>query len=53
MKTIQDIANRKAPIVRIDSTLEQYRDKVLFPAKLAAANQMLKTARLPKHKPLI
>ncbi len=51
MKSIQDIVNRKIPIVRIDATLERYRDEVLFPAKLAATNQMLKTARLPARKP--
>ncbi len=47
MKTVADLNNRKVPIVRIDASLEQYRDKVLFPAKLAKANEMLKTAKLP------
>lgn len=51
MKTIQELKNRKVPIVRIDPALEQYRDTVLFPEKLEKANQMLKTARLPGKKP--
>ena len=50
MKTVQDLNKSKVPIVRIDPSLEQYRDKVLFPEKLAKANQMLKTAKLPKSK---
>jgi len=50
MKTVKDLNNSKVPIVRIDPSLEQYRDKVLFPEKLARANKMLKTAKLPKSK---
>ena len=50
MRTVQELNNSKAPIVRIDPSLEQYRDKVLFPEKLAKANEMLKTAKLPSRK---
>lgn len=50
MKSAQDLNNKKAPIVRIDPSLEQYRDKVLFPKKLEKANLMLKTAKLPPKK---
>ena len=50
MKTVQDLNKSKVPIVRIDSSLEQYRDKTLFPEKLAKANKMLKTAKLPNKK---
>jgi len=50
MKTVQDLNKSKVPIVRIDPSLEQYRDKVLFPEKLAKTNEMLKTAKLPKSK---
>ena len=50
MKTVQELNSRKVPIVRIDPSLEQYRDKVLFPKKLAKANEMLKTAKLPSKK---
>lgn len=50
MRTIQELNDTKVPIVRIDPSLEQYRDKVLFPEKLALANKMLKNAKLPGRK---
>lgn len=50
MKTIEELKNRKVPIVTIDPSLEQYRGKVLFPEKLKKANKMLETARLPETK---
>ena len=50
MKTIEELKNRKVPIVTIDSSLEQYRNKILFPEKLKKANEMLKTAKLPMNK---
>lgn len=50
MKTVQELNNRKVPIVRIDPSLEKYRDNTLFPKKLARANKMLKTAKLPIKK---
>jgi hypothetical protein len=50
MKTVKELNSSKVPIVRIDPSLDQYRDKVLFPEKLASANEMLKNARLPKKK---
>lgn len=50
MKTVQELNNRKVPIVRIDPSLDEYRDKVIFPEKLEKVNEMLKTAKLPKKK---
>jgi len=50
MKTVQELNNKKVPIVRIDPSLDQYRGKVLFPENLAKANEMLKTAKLPDKK---
>jgi len=50
MKTVKELNKSKVPIVRIDPSLEQYRGKVLFPEKLAKANDMLKTAKLPNKK---
>jgi hypothetical protein len=47
MKTVQELNSRKVPIVRIDPTLEKYRDNTPFPDKLDKANKMLKTAKLP------
>ena len=52
MKTIEELKNRKVPIVTIDSSLDQFNDKVLFPEKLAKANKILRTVELPKNKHL-
>ena len=49
MKKVEDLNKSKVPIVRIDPSLNQYRDKILFPDKLAKANELLKTAKLPKR----
>jgi hypothetical protein len=46
--TIKELNKRKTPIVIIDSTLEKYKGKVLFPEKLAKANEVLKTIGLPE-----
>ncbi len=50
MKTAQELNNRKVPIITIDPSLEKYSGKVLFPKKLAKANEVLKTAKLPQRK---
>jgi hypothetical protein len=50
MKTVEELNNRKVPIVRIDPSLEKYRDNTPFPDKLTKANKMLKTAKLPNKK---
>jgi hypothetical protein len=49
MKVIKEIKERKIPIVRIDSSLNIYNDKILFPEKLEKANKMLKRIGLPKQ----
>lgn len=36
--------------VTIDHSLNKYRDKTLFPKKLALANQQLKGVKLPSKK---
>jgi hypothetical protein len=43
-----DLKKRKTPIVKIDSSLNQFDGKVLFPEKLEKANEMLKKIGLPK-----
>lgn len=48
MKLIEKLNNSKLPIVPIDKSLEKYRGKVLFPKKLAMANEILAKAALPK-----
>lgn len=40
MKTKQ-ILKGKTPIIRIDHALDKYENMVLFPEKLAKANEML------------
>ena len=50
MKTVEELNKRKAPIVTIDQSLEKYKDKIVCPEKLHKANEMLKTARLPKKR---
>ena len=40
----------KKPIVVLDKSLDFFNDKILFPEKVEAANQMLKTIGLPNTK---
>ncbi len=47
---IKQLNKSKLPIVRIDKSLEEYKDKVLFPEKVENANQVLKTVSVPKRK---
>ena len=48
MKTIKDLNDKKLPIVRIDKSLEKYKTMPIFQEKLDKANEVLKTAGLPK-----
>ncbi|WP_223649432.1 hypothetical protein [Hymenobacter psoromatis] len=52
MKTNQPQTVKKWPSVIIDPALDEYRDKNMFPEKLAKANKMLKTAKLLPNKNL-
>lgn len=47
MKTIEELNQSKIPIIPIDKRLERHRGKVLFPEKLAKANEILAKAPLP------
>ncbi len=47
---INELNTKKKPIVLIDKSLDFFNDKVLFPEKLAKANEMLKKVGLPKIK---
>ena len=47
---IKKINNLKIPIIIFDKKLEQYRDVVLFPDKLAKANEILAKAGIPTIK---
>ena len=48
MKNLKVKKTIKKSKVRIDKSLNQYEDKVLFPDKLEKANEMLKNVGLPK-----
>ncbi len=53
MKNRLEINEEKIPAVRIDPSLDKYDNVVLFPEKLAKANEQLKksgTPKLPKKK---
>lgn len=45
---IKALNKSKLPIVRIDKSLDKFKDKVLFKDKLENANKVLKTIGLPK-----
>ena len=45
---IKDLNKKKTPIVKIDKSLETFKNKVLFKDKLDNANKVLKTVGLPK-----
>lgn len=47
---IKELNNRKMPVVCIDKSLEKYRNQILFPEKLAKANEMLEKLKLPEKK---
>ena len=47
---IKDLNTKKKPVVLIDKSLDFFNDKVLFPDKLAKANEMLRKVGLPKTK---
>jgi len=49
MKVIAEIKKRKIPIVRIDKSLNNFDNKILFPDKLEKANEMLRKIGLPKQ----
>jgi len=47
---IDELNQSKVPIIVFDKKLEKFRGKVLFPAKLARANEILAKTGLPKIK---
>ena len=48
MKTIQELNERKIPIVRINNSLKKYKSMPIFQEKVDKANEMLRTIGLPK-----
>jgi hypothetical protein len=50
MTTLEKLNNSKLPIIVLDKSLEQFRDKALFPKKMEKAKAILSKAGLPKFK---
>jgi hypothetical protein len=50
---IKELNTKKKPVILIDKSLDFFNDKVLFPEKVAKANEMLKKVGLPKMKKTI
>ena len=48
MTTIEKLNNSKVPIIAFDKKLEEFRDKNMFPKKLAKAKEILTKVGLPK-----
>lgn len=48
--TIKQLNSSKIPVIVLDKKLEQFRDKVLFPEKVAKANEILSKVGLPEKK---
>ena len=47
-KDIKKLKTKKVPIVLIDKSLDFFNGKILFPEKVAKANEMLMKVGLPK-----
>ncbi len=47
---VEELNKAKIPVVKINKKLEEFRGKILFPKKLALANEMLLNAKLPTLK---
>jgi hypothetical protein len=45
---IEELNESKLPIVKIDESLDKYKDKILFKEKVAKANETLEKVGLPK-----
>lgn len=45
---IEELNESKLPIVKIDESLDKYKDKVLFREKVEKANETLEKVSLPK-----
>lgn len=45
---IEDLNNSKVPIIVFDKTLEQYKNRNMFPEKLAKAQEIIAKHGLPK-----
>ncbi len=48
MKTIKELNEKKIPIIRIDNSLEKYKNMPVFQDKVDKANEVLRTVGPPK-----
>ena len=48
-KTLTHEAKRRVPYAKVDPEMEKYQDVILFPEKLAIANEVLKTKEIPEE----
>lgn len=48
MKKIEELNKSKLPVVKIDKSLGEYKDKILFKEKVEKANETLRKVGLPK-----
>ncbi len=49
-KKTEQLNKSKVPIVAIDSSLNKYQGKILFPKKLALAEEQIQGLKLPQIK---
>lgn len=47
---IKDLNESKIPVIVLDKKLEKFRESVLFPEKLAKANEILNKVGLPRKE---
>jgi hypothetical protein len=45
---IKELNKKKVPVVRIDNSLERFKNVPIFQDKVDKANEMLRTVGLPK-----
>jgi ATP/maltotriose-dependent transcriptional regulator MalT len=45
---LEDLNRKKTPIIKIDTNLEWFRGKIVFPEKLQQANEILKNVGISK-----
>lgn len=48
MKVIKDLNDKKVSIIRINNSLEKYKNMPIFQDKVDKANEVLRTVGLPK-----
>ena len=45
--SVKELNETKNPLVKIDKSLDKFKGKVLFPKKLALAEELLQRAKFP------